>query len=312
MRGGKVFIFIFVGVVVFASLVVVGVMLGLSLNKQSEEAFVFTKKESDENTQVIERFQVQVERDEVGGNSQVVSGDCPALEIPAGYKIASGKDLFGREKLISTSSQPLVFQLDLDEDGEKERVRVLIEALSRQDRFSFRRGKPVVIEVLKEQAGCVERVFRFDGRSDSERDSSGFGWRNGNEILSVFAISDFWGDGRSVFVFVPVATNYGSGYTAYVNILVFDSGRYRIIQGPVLDELGSFRFSAGSAPGNAIWKAAGIWADGEAHFDPHRCRIERWDWQKNLFSYQRQEIGVSKNKYDNCRVEDILSRENLL
>jgi len=311
MNAVKIFIFLISGTVILAIGLAVGLIVSPSFDKQTKDVVFVNRRENPEDNQIVGEIKDRIKEADDSRNLDAVEG-CPAIVMPAGYKIASGKDIFGPDKLLSSGSKPLVFQIDLDADGENEDVRVLVEALVQKDKFSFQRRKPVVVEVLKNKNGCLRKVFSFNGREGVETDASGFGWRNGNEILSVYAFADFWGDGKDVFVFVPTSTNYGSGYTAYVNLLAFVNGRYTIIEGPVLNELSNFRFSAGASPGNTIWIASGIWEEDEAHFDPHRCRVEKWSWQKSRLSYERLEIGTTKNKYEKCRVEDIIGVENML
>lgn len=241
-----------------------------------------------------------VDKKTTAKNPPIKSQTCPPEVLPPGYKLATSPDLFIFRSYAKLNPHPFFFNIDLDSDGKKEKVRVLISEI---DQWRMR-SKPVIVQVLEEKNGCLKEVFRF---GDVSKENGEFGWRNGNEIGFASAEADFWGDGRDVFVFAPIDTGYGSGHASYLNILTFDQGEYKIIEGPKLTELSQFNFSAGAAPGRAILVATGIWNEGEAHFSAHYCQVDQWLWQKG--SYVKKELFISQQKYEICDAQEILARE---
>lgn len=144
--------------------------------------------------------------------------------------------MFAYDRAYTKDEAPLVFRVDLVPDGEPETVKVFIEKEEVQGSIqSYTRSKPVIIQILGKEKGCLIEVFNSDKDLQLEE-------RNGNELGSAQAIADFWGDGRIVFVFMPISTGYGSGYQAFINFLVYRDGQFKIITGPELTELDDFIF----------------------------------------------------------------------
>ena len=230
---------------------------------------------------------------------------CPQINQPLGYRLATNQDFFAYDQSFIKEVKPLIFKIDLNNDGKLEKIKIFIQEPRKE--MNGIKSKPIIIQVLGKKEGCFQEVFRFG----EKKTANNLYWRDGNEIGHAEAIADFWGDGKNVFIFIPIDTGYGSGYIAYLNFLTFNKGQFKVVPGPELDELSDFKFSVGAAPGKVIWVSDSIWTENESHFGPHRCKVEKWIWRPNKEEYKKIEVETTKNHYAGCKIDDILSTEKL-
>ncbi len=287
----------------FLTAVLLGLIFLLSKRQQFER---FSQTFSKSSSTLAEKSTVSVPQEFPQITSKFEKKTCPPILEPSGYKLATNKDLFIYDRAYTKEEKPLIFKIDFDNNGEFEVVKVYVDIDQKEKapQSLYIRSKTLIIQILGKKEGCLQEIYRFEGNEHLPHVLT-----NGNEIGLAKAMADFWGDGRTVFFFISVNTGYGSGHGAILNFLTFKNGRFKLVFGPTLSELSSFKFSAGAAPGKLIWVAHGIWAENESHFEPHHCRVEKWIWQEEKGKYEKIELGTTKKRYEGCKIDDIMSFE---
>ncbi len=213
---------------------------------------------------------------------------CPA-NIPQGYELASGSwngDM--------TRTNPDELLVDLKGDGAKELIRVYDQQLQVHGSYGGR-SMPIVVKVFSDPTASCQELFSYTGVQ--RPDGNGVPW-GANESGLTSVLAGFFGDQKQVFMFEPISTGYGSGFSYPLNILSWQAGSFQVIQGPILTELDAYKFSGADFPGETILIARGIWdsvGTFEGHFSPHRVHFESWAWADG--QYVKTDLGTTQNKY---------------
>lgn len=208
---------------------------------------------------------------------------CPE-RAPQGYMLMRGW-WSGQE--VRTPDE---FLVDLKGDGAKELVRVYEESS-----IIGTRSKPVIVKVFSDSSSACQEVFSYTGKQTA--DAFGASWGS-NEIGFPRPFDKFFGDAKQAFLFEPITTGYGSGYSAYVAILTWQAGSFQVLEGPQLNELTAYDFRGTDFPAQTILVARSIWGPDplECHFCDHLVQFERYEWADG--QYAKTTLGTTKNKYN--------------
>jgi hypothetical protein len=201
--------------------------------------------------------------------------------------------------VVSTGSKA-IFRADLDGDGNNEEIVVYWE--NRQEK-----SHPIITKVYKyTQNSEAMEVFSFSGEEIKDQ------IRSGNELYDAKVLPNFWENGKDTFMVINKSTGYGSGYTTYMNFITFGEGKYKVVFGPVLDELTIYKFLGEDHLGTKIAVFKSVWEEGESHFDFHRYSLEKYTYQNGR--YIKVSLGITKNKHDffNSTFDGILDKEPAL
>lgn len=190
------------------------------------------------------------------------------------------------------------FSADLKGDGTQETIMVY------EQKSNGERNKPEIVQIFSGNSSCYKLEFSYGGNS---------GDRSGNERGFYRVLNNFWGKGQNAFLFEPVSTGYGSGSSSLLNFITYDksTGKYKVIQGPILSELSSFKYNGSDFIGNKILVAESVWGEDENHFEPHQIHFISYNW--NGSSYVINDLGITTKKYDfvsgNDTIDSIIRME---
>lgn len=216
---------------------------------------------------------------------------------PLHYNLAQGKDASSGDR-----TKPMEFSSDLNGNGTNEIVKFYHDDAPTNDMGFVDRYLPVVLKVYQNDIGCLKELYTYTADQ---------GERNGNnELLKAEVFNNFWGDGKNAVMFIAFSTAYGSGYEATMRFLIYDSWRYRVIDGPKLNELTTYSLLDKNILGKLILISQGKWDIGnEPHFESHIQHLSIWEW--NGEKYIVNELGTTKNKYSQ-NIDEIIQGETTL
>ena len=211
-------------------------------------------------------------------------------------------DGYGLVKLPSNyyfnteASDSYEFNVDLNNDGQKELVRFYWDATNSADNFC-EKVKPVMMKVFSNTGNCPKEVFSYSG--------------TGNLIGKAGAFSNFWGDGVNTVMWEGISYACGSGSRLNLFFLAYRQGQYQIVEGPEIRGQGyMYKLAGESGLGRKIIAAEASWAPDYSDYCAgcaHRLQfaIYTWDGEK----YIKSEAGITQNKYLEESIDEILQKE---
>ena len=154
-----------------------------------------------------------------------------------------------------TRATPDEFLVDLKGDGAKELVRIYDQQLQIRGSYAGR-SMPIIVKVFSAADASCRELFSYTAQQ--KPDGNGTPWGS-NESGFAYATAGFFGDAKQAFLFEPISTGYGSGFSYPIDILSWQAGSFQVIQGPTVTELDIWKFSGVDFPGETILVARGIW-----------------------------------------------------
>lgn len=219
---------------------------------------------------------------------------CADINLPK-YEIAQ-TDYQYDAKGNRINGKSTEYLADLKGDGQKELVRVFDE----QPGQFLQRQLPVTVKIFSGKSNCYKEELVYNGKESGSND------RSGNELNNAKLLTNFWDDGKDVVMAIFESTGYGSGWTAYMNFITFQNGKYIVVNGPTISDLSLYMFNGKNADGLEIIVANAVWASDEGHFDPHKYTFEKYSF--NGKEYIKKMLGTTNNKY-NAPIQEILQKE---
>jgi len=212
--------------------------------------------------------------------------------VPLHYELAVSE-----ENNINNNNKPMEFSVDLNGDGVNEIVKFYREISSNYiaDKFPIR-SLPIIMKVYSDDDGCFKELYSYTADHNKMPD---------NEMGVAEVISNFWEDGKNIVLFDTISTAYGSGYTTSMKFLTFDLYGYRVVDGPQIGSISSYRLLKKNS-GINILVSRGEWGSTENHFGSHIQKLEMWEWNEG--EYVIQKLGMTKNRYEKD-IDNIISGE---
>jgi len=183
------------------------------------------------------------------------------------------------------------FDVDLNNDGEKETVRVYWDSKEVCDKV-----KTIMVKVFSGTENCPKEIF-----------SSGWG----NQVGKAEIFQNFWGDGSDVVLVEGMSYACGCGSTIRLLFLTYREGKYSIVEGPQLGGLGwMYKFNGHDGAGKKIIAAEPKWATDYSDYCcgcAHRLQFTIYTWDGG--AYTKTVAGTTQNKYLLESIDEILQKE---
>jgi hypothetical protein len=205
-----------------------------------------------------------------------VTDQCSPIDF-AGYELAKNYE----------------FNIDLNNDGEKEIVRVYWDSKEACDKV-----KPIMVKVFSGTENCPKEVF-----------SSGWG----NQVGKAEIFQNFWGDGSDVVLVEGMSYACGCGSTIRLLFFTYREGKYSVVEGPEIGGLSLlYMFTGWNGLGKRIIVAREKW---DSDYSDYCCgcsskrQFMLYTW--NGEGYTEVKGGITQNKYPPSEsIEDIIQKEN--
>jgi hypothetical protein len=210
-------------------------------------------------------------------------------------EICSPIDFSGYELAKNASGTDYEFNVDLNNDGIKESVRVY---QSSANDFGERTG-PNMIKIFFGTKDCPKEEFSHEFAEE-------------NEIHSVQFIANFLGDGRDVIIIDGMSTGYGSGATEKLHFLIWQNDKYSVFEGPefgISCGLGTYKLAGENDIGNKIIVAVAKYGE-----DDYCCgcaaKLQFIIYNWNGEAYTKTIAGITQDKYFDESIDEIIQKES--
>jgi hypothetical protein len=184
------------------------------------------------------------------------------------------------------------FDVDLNNDGEKEIVRVYWDSKEVCDKV-----KPIMVKVFSGTEDCPKEVFSY-------------GW--GNQVGKAEMLPNFWGDGSNAVLVEGMSYGCGCGGTIRLLFLAYREGKYSAVEGPEILGLSRlYMFTGENGLGKKIIVAREKWDSDYSDYccgcsSKRQFMIYTWNGK----GYTESKAGITQNKYPSSEsIEDIIQKE---
>jgi len=208
----------------------------------------------------------------------------------ADYEVATIIESVDSTGIVIT--KPAQFQASLKGDNSMQTIIIYAQIAN----YGMRE-LPVITKIFSGQKNCLTEEFSYTGGGDG---------RSGNELHTAKVIPNFWGDGRTVLNVENESTGYGSASAYFLNFIVYVNGSFQIIKGPDVGSDILYTYRGTDGIGKEILVANPVWAETEAHFDPHIYKFKKFVWDGQ--GYISFKLGTTVNKYQGS-IDKIIQAE---
>ncbi|MFH1894804.1 MAG: hypothetical protein ABH813_02805 [Patescibacteria group bacterium] len=196
----------------------------------------------------------------------------------------------------ATGTTDYELNVDLNNDGKKERVRVY------RDPKGCESASPIMVKIFSGTENCPKEEFSYEFVGE-------------NAIFSVPEfVPDFLGDGRNAIAITGISTGCGSGYTESLYFLTWQGDKFIIIEGPSVGASGCqgwpFKLDGKNGLAKRIIAVESRWAENSLDYCCGCVRklqfvIYEWDGEK----YVKTLAGITQNKYLSETIDEIIQKE---